>query len=308
MKRLGAIVLAAVLIAGAILLNASIHDDDDAGGASGGPSGEIRVVCATEFAAVCRSLEEDGDATTTVEAPGDTADALVADPEPTFDLWITSEPWPEIAAIRAELGGTPPPGLGTGPRLAASPLGAVTTAGRQAAFEACGDVIDGRCLLTTTRSLGLRKRSETASLLAFGAMLTGWPDLDDPGTTDIDSNDAFLTAFLNAKSSSKVDRQPIPTILTRPLFDVAVDLDATGQFDAAADTSRHALLTLSPVLAIAVAVPADTDAGRAALEQLGADRLTDLVAAQGWSTDLPDDSGLPDPAVLDYLATRWSTR
>ena len=100
MKRLGALAVAVALIAGAIFINRAIHDDDSSSSGDT-PSTRVRVTCAPEFAATCKTL----DAAVTIEAPGTTADRLAAESAPVFDLWITSRPWPEIAALRSS-GGT----------------------------------------------------------------------------------------------------------------------------------------------------------------------------------------------------------
>lgn len=303
MKRLGALVVAVALIAGAILANRAIHDDDSPSD-DDSPAAKVRVTCATEFAAACKTLDAD----VTVEAPGRTVAALVADPTPTFDLWITSEPWPELAAVRAGR----PVGLGESTRLAASPLGAVTTAQRATEFAAaCGGDVAGKCLLTTARRLGLRSTNETSTLLTFAAMLSGWDDLPpapDLGTTDLEVADAFNTAFARAKAEAQENTSPIRAMLTQRLFDVALDLNAFSQLDVAANKAEFKQLRLAPIVAVAVAVEADTATGRGATERIGRSAIISAITATGWSDTIPDTPPLPDPAVLDYLASKWNNQ
>ena len=86
---------------------------------------------------------------------------------------------------------------------------------------------------------------------------------------------------------------------------MALDLDVDRRLAGAA---RRNDFTATPtgITAVAVAVPAATTAGRAALERLDQAKLESALTDQGWSTDLPDDDGLPDPGVLDALASQWS--
>ncbi len=298
MKRLGALAVALALIAGAIFINQAIHDDDSSSGEDTTAT-KVRVTCATEFAAACKTL----DAAVTIEAPGTTADRLAAESTPGFDLWITSRPWPEIAALRSPRGTDR---LGEPTELASSPLSLVALNTRATDLStSCGGPPTGQCVMDASPKVGVTPVKQTQGLLALAFLLTGWPDLEDPGTGDIEANDRFVQELIGLKAKRVESSDPLTTILQLPKFEVALDLDVDRRLAGAA---RRNDFTATPtgITAVAVAVPAATTAGRAALERLDQAKLESALTDQGWSTDLPDDDGLPDPGVLDALASQWS--
>ena len=137
MKRVVALVVAAALVTGAIVVNRWLSRDDGPsvpGRTVGTASGPFQIVCATEFERPCRRLATQdamqGVATFSVLDPGATVDGLLQDPTPAFDLWLTSKPWDEIAAFRAERRGRAAPRLGAATEvLANTPLSAVARTG-----------------------------------------------------------------------------------------------------------------------------------------------------------------------------------
>jgi len=153
--------------------------------------------------------------------------------------------------------------------------------------------------------VGVTAVKQTQGLLALAFLLTGWPDLEDPGTGDIEANDRFVQELIGLKAKRVESSDPLTTILQLPKFEVALDLDVDRRLGGAA---RRNDFTATPtgITAVAVAVPAATTAGRAALERLDQAKLESALTDQGWSTNLPDDDGLPDPGVLDALASQWS--
>ena len=313
MKRLGALVLALGLIGGAIAVNRAIHGTDSADDGTDGASGaKLRVVCATEFSAACDALATDTTiaevATFTTQAPGATVDALVTDPSPTFDLWLTSAPWPAIATARAQAADRPTARVAQASSpLASSALSAVARSATAASITSTCTPFSATCLLTGTSTIGLRPTTETAGMLAVGAFIATWPGLEDPDIVAIDTDDAFRSAFSNTKARARFDSGPVRTILTQPKFAVALDLDAEGQLAAASNRAQFTAMPTS-VSAVAVAVPAATSTGRGALDRIGRRAVVSALTDLGWSTKIPDDDGLPEPAVLDQLVSRWNTR
>ena len=312
MKRLGALVVAVALVGGAAWLNRTIHDDDTSG--SDTPStNRLRVVCASELAAACKQLGASLGNVVKVrtEPAGTTSAALVADPNPGFDLWLTSEPWPELTSVRAAAASAPPPRVGDpSTTLAAADLSVVARSAQIAGLrDRCNGAVTGACVLRDGASLGIAPTTETGALLWFAATLTGWPDLVDAGTGDIDANDEFVSGFLATKSRAETDPSPITTILTRPKFDAAVDLNAQRQLRDAANGAQFASVSFEPpVVARAIAVPAATATGRGAVKRIGRSKIVAAITSTGWSANSPAGASLPDAAVLDYLATRWSSR
>lgn len=113
--RILAFVVAIAMVVGAIVLRQRLDGGDDAGNAAPSPTGAstaasepeptgpLRIVCATEFAPVCKALRDgatDG-VEVTVEPAGTTADRLVgASGAAPLDGWLVTAPWPEIVADR----------------------------------------------------------------------------------------------------------------------------------------------------------------------------------------------------------------
>lgn len=319
MKRLAALILAALLVLSAVLVSRSIFDWDDAdanGGGAGGdrPSDEmLDVVCATEFEAACEALDADGEldgvATFRTEPPGATSAALAASPEPGFDLWLTSTPWPELTRLRAPQDQRPRV------RVLGRPVGesALEGAHRDNTDIGCPAPLVGRCVLAGgadgSTTLGLRPPTQTAGVLALAAVTSGWFDVEDFDAVDIGVNDEFTAALSRAAGSSDTVPEPVRTVLTVPQFDLALDLNVAAQLDAAAGGDRFKRVAFAePVLARAVVVGGAGDAGTAAVERLGRDRVADAVRAQGWSAPTDRDDGVPGLGALEDLVTRWSTR
>lgn len=314
MKRLAALVFAAVIVLAAVLLSRSLFDWDDGAASDGGPpdGDALDVVCATEFAAACAALGDDpslgGVAAFRVEAPGTTSAAL-RDDLPGFDLWITSTPWPELTAIRNPQEERRIRQVGE--PLAQSPLGGVHRAGSDVG---CPGPLDGRCLLAGGSApparLGVRGSTETAGLLARAALTTGWFDDRDLDRIAVEDDLDFGSAFGTAAEVGKVVPDPIRTVITqRGLFDLALDLNVAAQLEGAADGAsfRHAEFS-TPLLARAVLVGRPGDRGTDAARRLGRERVADAIIRTGWQE--PDDAPdhLPAAGVIDYVAKQWSER
>ena len=98
-RRLVALAVALLLIAGALAIRNRVDDDSkSSGGSSGGGSGPVALTCATELADACRALADaNGSVIVVVEDAGKTAQRLEnADTVDDVDAWLVEAPWPEI--------------------------------------------------------------------------------------------------------------------------------------------------------------------------------------------------------------------
>lgn len=328
MKRVGALLLAAALIVGALLVNDSIHDNGSSADDEDDPAaGAVDVVCATEFREACESLADGlvGTATFRIESPGRTSKALVADPVPTFDLWLTSAPWPELTAVRSDAAGSPPAQLGDEPvRLAQSAPSFVARSQRIDAIASRCEPSGGApaCVFdtvgtrfadlglagdTTTVKLGIAPVDETAGLLALAWIAVGYfPDANFDAV-DIEVNDEFRSRLAAIEASTVQSSTPLASLLTLPRTTAAIDLAVDRQLAAAADGDAYATLDVSGAPRVeALALAADSAGGRAAIDRIGRRRIVDALTAQGWSTLSETPDNLPAPSVLDDLVRRWS--
>ncbi|OWY63394.1 hypothetical protein B7486_53375, partial [cyanobacterium TDX16] len=74
MRRVGAVLLAVVMIVGALLVRDLVIEGDEGGSGSSSASGPLRLVCATEVRAACEQLaDQEDDVEVTVAAAGTTA-------------------------------------------------------------------------------------------------------------------------------------------------------------------------------------------------------------------------------------------
>jgi hypothetical protein len=95
-KRVLAVLAAAALIVAAILIRNGIDDDStDAGAPS---TGRPRVVCSTEFESVCESLDSKK-YDISIDAAGDTLDALAKKDADPPDAWVTLDPFPSMVDV-----------------------------------------------------------------------------------------------------------------------------------------------------------------------------------------------------------------
>ena len=82
--------------------------------------------------------------------------------------------------------------------------------------------------------VGVTPVKQTQGLLALAFLLTGWPDLEDPGTGDIEANDRFVQELIGLKAKRVESSDPLTTILQLPKFEVALDLDVDRRLAGAA--------------------------------------------------------------------------
>ncbi len=108
-KRIGAIVLAAILIGGAVLLRRAVTGGSDSP-TTEPPASATAVTCIPELESACRALAAgDPGIQLTIEPAGTTYERVVADPSSAPEAWITMAPWPAmVSSAVAVNGGTDP--------------------------------------------------------------------------------------------------------------------------------------------------------------------------------------------------------
>ncbi len=327
MKRLLAVVVAVVMIVGAVLLRDRI-DGDDGGGGSGRSGDRIRLVCDSTIADVCSRLADaNDDLDVVVRESGATTDELASDgAELDADAWLTTSAWPDVVADNRRFEELDGEVLGAPSEvLARSPVMIATRAEGRADLEAaCGGAITWRCVgeqVPAGQRVGLSAPESAAGLTVLAAATDSWFGGDDYSTVDFE-DPAFGLWFddlTGASSSTRFGRQsPLERAVSR-----------VGEFSTVGALESETSRLLTPnrgyvpiyaepmVTADVVLVPRDGLDAPALVDDIGADELRDALAARGWRIDgrapsgaqgppaLPDGSNLPDPGVLQSLRDRW---
>jgi hypothetical protein len=321
-KRLLAALVAVAMVAGAWWIRQNVIDDG-----SGDAGDRLRLRCGTELAAVCQRLADGDDSiTVTVEDEATTVDRLSTEGgRPEFDAWLTAGPWPAIVAderARADLDGEV---LGDPSAvLARSPVTLVGPIDRMDALRAhCGDrplwdcigeasgqqwtAIGGQATWGAFRA-GLTAPDVGAGLVALSQAVSAHLGRTDWDRLDLEESTPWLAPLAAA---AVVERDPLRVLLTRPgSMSVAATLEAQSrpELDGPADRDRFTLLYPEPMVTADVTLTPAAGAGEV-LERIGADRLSEALAAEGWRVgdpDLPSGPGLPSAGALQALRDEWA--
>ena len=292
MSRVVALVVAIVLIAGAVLIRSAI--DDNGSPASRPHEGPVRVVCADEVYDACASLDP-----TRYDARREdaavTAAALAGPGEPAFDVWIAPASWVGIVDdARSRNGGTATLAAEEEP-VARSPL--VVVGG--ADVDAC----DWRCIGSKTFSVGAAAPSSALGTIELGAAATGFLGRSTFAANDLDT--PFRSWLEGMTQRIVTNDQPVTTLLqSRAFFDAAIstEADARAQLDAASP-DRKAGLSLqypAPVANVDI-VAVDVDPSRDRVAAGAARTVGSLLQSRGWKAPSAAPDGLPRPGVLAAL-------
>lgn len=339
MKRLGALVAAVAMVAGALWVRSRIDDSGGGGGDDALPPGEApALVCATELADVCDRLDAD----TTVEDAGATADRLAAGEPLGADGWLVVQPWPEMVGVTATAGGGRAPALDVGDVLARSPAVIAMWRDREAALIAgCqADAVDWACLGAAAGD----PWADHGGQAGWGEVRVAHPDPDQAGgltvlagavagflgdssyaTNDLD-DDRFGSWFAGLEGevgdALRAGGSPLGRMLTqgRAAFAAVGGLESEVGRAVAAAARRDELAVLYPAPMVTADVVLATVPGAP-----GAGPLTDLLGGEdaatalsdaGWRVEgrppapgvaggeLPAGSGLPGAGVLVALRER----
>lgn len=278
MKRVLAVAVACLLMAGALLVRNAITDDDaDGDGNNGTEPGEdddLVVACIPELADACEALERQV-TELRIEDPGDTI-AASAD----VDAWVTLDPWPEMAGTQR---------LRNADAVATDEL--VVIARDVPAALLCGPVT-WTCLVDTLASDQVAVPDPST---ASGRLVLGHAAVDLFGR-DLAAND-----FDDPDFSRRLRRVGVSS---DPLDDIRIGLPeplATGAFalDAARLGSRPVRTGPGRSPATVAVVVAGPGRDRIATKSAFITALADL----GWTIDpTAATTGLPRAGVLVALA------
>ncbi len=334
MKRLLAAVAAIALIGGAWWIRQNVIEGDDGGDAGG----QLRLLCGTELEQACRRLA-DGDESIMlrVEPEGTTADRLSsADAEVDFDAWLAAGPWAQIVADNRRVAGLEGDVLGdTGAVLGRSPVTVVGPRERVAALAShCGGTLTWVCLGDSsgqqwasvggqaawgTVKAGLAPPDGGAGLVALDQAVADRTDRTDWDALDLQDAEPWLSQLVGVAS---VDPDPLNVQLTRPgsfSFSAPLEQASGPRLAQAANGGQYSLLYPEPMVTADVTLTAaagqDVDD---LLDRLGADRVGDELAADGWQVDgrtpargvgsgpaLPSGSQLTSAGALQALREQW---
>jgi len=329
-KRLGAVVLAIVLVAGALYVrNNVIEDDDGDAGTTGTTVDEpargdaTALICITELRDVCTALETGHpDLAITIEPAGATLDRLAGLDDPAdAPLWLTIDPYPAMVDVARELRSADPVTAEI-TVVGASQLGIafpLSDPSYGATLEAhCPDVALWRCIGDNAGA----PWSEIGGAVSWGRLRPSFGDVNGSalglaslaaavagylGEGEVTRSrweaDASFTAWFRRLSSASENAAmsggtPLRTMATRPALDIA----ATAAFEVAAIDaagSRFELTYPEPQMWVQAVIA--TPPGVAAPDGLAADVGASLTTA-GWGT--PDAAGGPLPNASTLLALR----
>jgi hypothetical protein len=302
-KRLVAVLAAAFMIGLSLFARARI--DDNGGGSSA--SGTLRVACIPELIDACNALRDTG-AEVIVEAPGATVTRLAA-AQPDIDGWLTLDPWPAIADLKAAHATAMPTAA-----IASSPL-QIAAVGERAPVlaAACGGAVGWRCLIEHVNQpwseLGGRSEwgplrvsvpnpSSAAGLLIYANAIAGYFGRADYATNDFDADFQAWNAGARATFSE--------TPFTRFVQQYPAAYTAVGVTGADArtglGTKPAAVVDPNPAGRAVVVLAAPRSRNANDLAKRGP--LTAALQRSGW-TDSPvtsDRTGLPSPGVLLALS------
>ena len=333
--RVLALLAAVAMVAGALVVRSRLDESDER------TSTTLRLVCATELAAVCDALAEQGGSNveTTVESAARTADTLTKlapGKRPPMDGWLVTAPWPEIVnELRAGISDLPI--VTSGPILGRSPVVLAVQAGRleslkahckaQPGWKCVGDVAGKPWtdLPMGQANWGRVRPGHPPVSTAAGLPIMGAATGDFFGSTDLSSTDLDSDGFRNwlARIEDAVPdptSSPVQTMPLRPTFDVAGALEAeAGPLLAQSAGSNKPLLLYpsSVVTADVVLARADGRAGDLLEDLASGTTMKDELIKAGWrvagrkpiagireSIVLPATSNLPNSGFLQALRLR----
>jgi hypothetical protein len=302
-KRVGAGLLAVLLILGAWVVRDRIIDDDDAGATPGNDDDDDRpgevLHCLAELRDVCRTIATGFEALDVrIEAAGATLDELAsADSDA---LWLTVAPLPDVIADLRQRVGAAPTGQAT-IAVASSPLALVVRRqSTEALVAACGDPVELACLADQDSLAPTFAGLDTASgMLAVAAAADSFGGAAlDPSGVDF----AVWARDLKAAGAPALSGgTAIQTIQTRPTFGVA--LGAEAELAAAQRSNFDVLYPDRPVHFDAVLMVPDGVEVPSGLIAAA----TDAMTAAGWAAPRNDGtpSGLPSPGVILAVRDIW---
>jgi len=342
-RRLGALAVAVVMVAAAVVIRGRIDDHSGSGsGSSSGGSGPVTLVCASELAQACKAIQtSDRDVHVTVEDAGVTASRLeTADAATGTDGWLVEAPWPEIVDEARARNGLPDLFAADSSVLARSPLVMAMWNDRLAAIS--GSCADGALTWKCVGDVAGKQWSTIGGQDSWGVVKPGFADPVTDGIGALVLAQAAVSFFgttelsadqFNDDGFQRWFRQMATAVPQHPTFldmltfgPSAVDVVGTTEAEAGPGlaTSRDkANITITypaPVATadVVLAQVAGASGGERLARIVGGNTGLDALAAAAWrvpnhppvtgvSTDvvLPSASGLPSPGAIDALRQIW---
>lgn len=302
-KRGAAVVAAAVLILGAVLIRDSVIEGDDDG------DGGAELVCLDELASLCAAADLDFRTASLTQV---TTEWSARDAEPD-EVWFTVAPFPDVVELRRTSNRLDPLEV-TERAVAASPLALIVPTAKASALDTACPGLEWRCIGEQagrawddlgagggTVRPAFSPPGTALGQLSIGAAVTGYF-----GDATIDPSDtSFLTwrrTLQRVMSSVQLSAgTPVATMLTRPsALDVAVGAEAE------LDNSRReafGVLYADPMTRVDLVLAAP---GGVSVPDDVLTALREQALATGWSAHAP---GTPPVAgVLVAAVDAWGQR
>ncbi|HSK96374.1 MAG TPA: hypothetical protein VK891_07150 [Euzebyales bacterium] len=336
LRRLLALTLAVGLVLGAMQVRERFFGEAGAGALTPSAPDDLRVACAIELTAVCAELDLATPAL--VEEAGATVERFGAGELP-FDVWLTLDPWPQLAADARTRSGQGELAEARSDVLARSPVVIAALRGRvEVMNDACGGAVSWSCLAEHAGTpyadiggeaawgrvrVGLDHPAERAGGLLALAQATGsFFEGAAYDTRTLAAADFFAwLSELAAAADSDTQQSPFE----RMLLTGGADYQFAGVLESVAApllarapgrADDIAVLRPEPVVTADVVAVGYGEQAQAAVDQL-AERVAGPLAAQGWrvagaempseleAVALPDGNGLPSAATLETLRQTW---
>jgi len=319
MRRLLALLAAAAMVAGAVVIRSRLDADEQ------DRTDPERVVCAAELGPVCDGVRRTA-ARVTVEPTATTADRLgrATAEDPGLDGWLVPAPWPQIVDGRRRQASLPPLFGDPGAPLARSPLVLVVENALATTLNSrCGASAPGwKCLGDNAPPARPRHPDPTSGL---GTLIVGqataafFGRVDDLSTFDLD--DAGFARWFRSLETAAPATVSGATPLEEMLGSTFATYNAVGTIEAEARpvTEASALRNRVTVLYPAPMATADVVLAGAAgsdtrrlRDVAGGDTTRKALGDAGWrvaggpdrTPPLPATNGLPSPGFLDALRSR----
>lgn len=321
MKRFLALLGAAVMVVGAIVVRDLLDDSGDGGGGGAGGGGTLELICGPDLVPVCNEVAAhdgggegaDPAVQVTVEAEQVTAGRL-ASGELTLDrdtAWLAAGPWPEITAA----GGAELPRLAGSEVLARSPAVIVARDDRMAAIEATCGTASWACIgeqagagwtaLGGESTWGRVEVVLPAPDTGGGTVAVNQAVASKVGTGDFATNDldddpataAWFDRLASESNDNETSTGPLEQFLRVPgSLGVVGTLEASAvtQLSRAAAADTLEVVAPEPVVTADVRLwAADEDTLATALDRLGRERLSTALRDNGWRVVGPDGPEAP---------------
>ena len=307
MKRVGALVIAMALVAGAIFIRRAL-DDRNVGSSTSSSDSRATLLCAPEVADACRRL---ANTDVTEEEPGTTEARLHAGGKLGADGWVVSQPWPTFVDRRD-----------ISPVLASSPIVAVMKSERATKLAAaCGGTIAWRCIGDHVGQMwssfggdpswgefkvGHDTTDTTDGFLSVVSATNGWFGNADYASNDFTDDPDFQPWFARLEQSVEgaaptTAISPIDLFAATPsAYSVVTTLESSVPSSISSNPSFR-IIPLAPTVRADVVLVAGAD-------RFDLGELSGALSRTGWGrASAPTTSGLPNTGVMVALRSLQSS-